>query len=254
MNLRKFFASIGLVVGTTFVCATAPAQAASMVLGVPVLSNSAPIGTGLNSPKATFPYQTTTFTPSKDLKVRFSILTPDGLGSRGMGKSSFGYSIISGGKSTFKSIFGETKPYDAGSSAQSNDWLGTCGNAIGGACEVTVKFEAGKTYQLGLLSKGVSTYGVAAFDQFTFDTSSDQYYKNGTVPGHKKPFTTVAQQGAVFFGMEDGEYRKSGDNYYYDYQDWVVKAQVPEPASLIGLGVVASGLLVAGRRKASQSA
>lgn len=256
MNLRQAFASIGLVAGTAFAFVSAPAQAAQLTaadLGLPTLSTAA-VGTGLNSPKAAFPYHTNTFTPSQELNVRFSVLLPTGLGSRGMGMSNFGYYTVENGVSTFKSIFTETKAYDPGSGAKTNDWLGSCGKAITGTCEVTVSFKAGQTYQLGLLAKGISTYGVASLDEFTFDTSSDQFYNNGTVAGHPNPFTTVKEEGALFIGMEDGEYKKSGNSYYYDYQDWVVKAQVPEPATVIGLGVVAGGLLAARRRKVGQSA
>lgn len=257
MNLRQAFASIGLVAGTALAFTATPAQAAKLAasdLGLQTLSADAPIGNGASGTKANFPYSTSSFTPSQDLNVKFSIQL-DGLGSRGMGLSSFGYSTLVNGVSTFTSIFSETRAYDPGSSAKANDWLGTCSVAITGLCEVTVSFAAGATYQLGLLSKGISNYAVAAVDQLTFDTSSDQYYQNGTVAGHKKPFTTVSSTGALFIGLEDGEYKKSGNNYYYDYQDWVVKAEaVPEPMTLAGLGVVAGGLLVAGRRKVNQSA
>jgi hypothetical protein len=259
MNFKRALASIGLVAGTALTLAAAPAQAAKLTpsqLGLPVLSNQAPVGNGLSSTKASFPYYTSTFSPSQSLRVRFSILTPDGLGSRGMGTSSFGYSVIgSDGKAAFQSIFSETSAYDPKASAKGNDWLGSCGKAITGVCEVTITFEANKTYQLGLLSRGISAYGVGVLDSYTFDTASDQFYKNGTVAGHKNPFTTVSQTGALFVGMEDGEYRKSGNNFYYDYQDWVVKAEaVPEPATLLGLGAVAGGMLMARRRKAAQSA
>lgn len=255
MNLRQTFAAIGLVAGTALAIAAIPAQAAQLTasdLGLPSFSTlpSGAIGNGKSSAKSAFPYYTSQFTPAQTLRVKFSILTPTGLGSRGKGTSSFGYSTTSG----FTSIFSEAKPYDQGSSAKTNDWLGTCGTtkAITGACEVTVTFEAGKSYQLGLRSKGISNYGVASLNQFTFDTASDEFYKNGTLA---QPFTTVSAPGKLFIGMEDGEYA-TGQKYYYDYQDWVVKAEaaVPEPATLAGLGVVASGLLAARRRKASQSA
>lgn len=260
MNLRQVFASISLVAGTTIAFVAAPAQAAKLTssdLGLPTLSANAPVGKGLNSTKAAFPYYSGKFTPSKDLDVKFSIKL-DGLGSRGQGLSSFGYSTITGKKSSFTSVFSETSAYDKGSSAKANDWLGTCGKAITGVCEVKVTFTAGQTYQLGLRSKAISTYAVASPNQYTFDSSSDQYYQNGTVPGMKNPFTTVSAPGQLFIGLEDGEYKKATinkqDYFYYDYQDWVVKAEaVPEPATLAGLGVVAGGLLTARRRKASQS-
>ena len=266
MNFKQAFALLGFV-GTAITVTAAPVHAANLTpgdLGLPSLSVDQPVGDGLSAPHSAFPYSTNTFTPSQDLKVKFSILTPAELGSRGMGISSFGYFSPELGESSFFSIFGETTPYNTGSKAHTNDWLGTCGNAIQGACERTVTFKAGQTYQLALLSQGLKTYGVGSLNEYTFDQASDQFYDelsrqyNATIAGQ---FVTVREAGAVFIGMEDGEFarlkpsRTSPGTYYYDYQDWVVKAEaVPEPASLVGLGVVAGGLVVARRRKSDQTA
>lgn len=264
MNLKQVFASIGLVAGTTLAYTIAPVQAASLTpaeLGLPSLSINNPVGDGRSAPLGSLPYETSAFKPSEDLKVKFSVLLPEGLGSRGMGLSSFGY--ISPETGGFVSIFEEGKAYNTGSRAHTNDWLGTCGIAISSLCEATITFKAGLSYQLALLSNGVSTFGVGAMDEYTFDAVSDQYYTYGKqyTPTLASKFVTVGEAGALFIGMEDGEYmrerasRTSPATYYYDYQDWVVKAEaVPEPATLAGLGVVAGGLMMARRRKSAHSA
>ncbi|GAB4381778.1 MAG: hypothetical protein Kow00121_41050 [Elainellaceae cyanobacterium] len=257
MNLKQAFASFGLIAGLAFAMST-PAQAANLTpadLGLPALSPSQPVTDGQSAPLARLPYVTRTFSPSKNLKVRFSLITPTELGSRGMGLSSFGYT--NGTPNSFKSIFEETRAYDITGVANKNrpatdDWLGTCGttsrNAIT-SCANTVTFYAGQTYQLALQSLAVSTYGLGSLNEYTFNAVSDQFSL-----GRQK--ITVAENGALFIGMEDGEFKKAGTkNYWYDYQDWVVKAEaVPEPATLAGLGVFAGSLTLVRRRKSAASA
>jgi hypothetical protein len=258
MNFKPTLASLGFI-GAAVTIAAAPVQAANLTpadLGLPTLQSNVPVTGGQAAPIADFPYQTSAFTPSQDLKVKFSV-NMDGLGSRGMGWSHFGYFLPDQGASSFVSLFNEIRPYNPGSNAQTNDWLGTCNNAIAAPCEVFVTFQAGMTYQLALLSQGLRTYGVGAIDSYTFNAVSDQFYNSNSNP----QLVTVSQAGALFIGFEDGEYRKSkasGGNpatFYYDYQDWVVKAEaVPEPATLLGLGIIGGGLVLSRRRKSNQIA
>lgn len=260
MNLKQSLACIGLATGAIFSIA-APAFAGSLTpskLGLDTLDPiNKPIVERNLAPLSAFPYQAQTFSFSKDTQVRFSLLNPSGLGSRGKAMSSFGFLTNPiKGVGAFTDIFAEKKPYDkVGDASYENknqggkidDWLGSCGKAIAGNCQRTILFKANTNYQLALNPDSKPFhFGVGALDSFTFNKVSDEQYPKSDER------VTVAKAGALFIGMEDGLYRKGGE-FYYDYQDWVVTAAVPEPATLIGLGVVASGMLLARRRKAGVS-
>lgn len=286
MNLKRSLACVALATGA-ILGAAAPSLAGNLTpeqLGLDPFDASKPIVGNDNVPNAAplsaFPYQSQAFSFGKDTQIKFSLLNPSGLGSRGKALSMFGFLTAPANNSgTFTSIFSETTPYDKGSNDRNNDWLGTCNKSIQGLCELTVKFKAGTNYQLAVNtrkedSKGVaikdqqgneiwekSTFGVGALDALTFNQVSDQFYPNAN------KYVTVSQKGMLFIGMEDGGYKKGQitvkngtktqkvDTYWYDYQDWVVKAEaVPEPTTLAGLGMVAGGMLLARRRKAAVSA
>ncbi len=247
MNLRHSF--LAVIAATSLVGVSAPAQAASF-LGVP--ENTTP-GTAIGGagPKASFPYFNSTFVGDGST-YSFSVVDT-GLGSRGRALSAFGVFTGSVGAGSFTSLLSEVKPYDTGSKANTNDWLGTCnGGSIAAPCTINFTFKKGENYTLGLLTKGTgaSTYGVSQADSYTFRKVSDQFNNSSTV--------TVADSGSVFLGFEDGDFKKGGSSYWHDYQDWVVKADVvesvPEPASLAGLAMVAGGLITARRRKSADSA
>lgn len=275
MNLKQSLACVALAAGTVFGLAS-PSLAGTLTasnLGLDPLDASKPIVGNDNVPNVAplsgFPYKAQTFSFTKDTKVKFSLLNPSGLGSRGKAMSSFGFLTSSSGSNAFSSVFSEASAYDKGSNDKNNDWLGTCNKSIQGICEATITFKAGTTYQLALNTRKettsgpvkdamgneiweLSSFGVGALDQLTFNQISDQYYPNAN------KYVTVSQKGALFIGMEDGGYKKGQitvgktkvDTYWYDYQDWVVKAEsVPEPATLAGLGMVAGGMLLARRRK-----
>jgi hypothetical protein len=268
MNLKQSLACIALATGSVFGF-VAPSFAGSLTpssLGLDTFDPSKPIVGNDNIPNAAptsgFPYKANMFSFDKDTKVKFSVLDPSGLGSRGKAFSNFGFLTSPvNGQGSFTSIFSETTPYDKGSNDKTNDWLGTCGKAIQGVCETTITFKAGVNYLLALNTDGRTHFGVGALDQLTFNHVSDQFYPQAN------KYDTVYEKGALFIGMEDGLYKKGTttvgtgktatkvDTYWYDYQDWVVKAEaVPEPTTLTGLGMVAGGMLLARRRKASTSA
>jgi hypothetical protein len=260
MNFKQLSACLGIAAGTVLSLSTTSAQAASLTpdsLGLPTFSSANPVGNGLSAPGSQLPYAATQFAPSKDLTVKFSV-SMDGLGSRGKGQSNFGFFTFGTDSSkSFTSLFTETLPYDPGSNARKNDWLGTCNVSIL-ICETTVTFKAGTTYQLALESLSnpqktkYTSYILGSPDTYTYDTVSDQYYPlvNGS--------TTVDAFGTVLLGAEDGEFKVSSGTHkgetYYDYQDWVVKAEaVPEPTTLAGLGIVGGMLLSRRKRKAGQA-
>lgn len=246
MNLKQTLVTIGLTLGTTLgtTLAAMPAFAGNLTpdrLGLDPFDSSEPITGGTASSINDFPYVAREFSFAKDTVVRFNLLNPTGLGSRGAALNNFGV-VTSGG---FQSIFSETLPADPGGKPK-NDFLGTCApdKAIQGQCVRSFLFKAGEIYKLALQDvQGLTHFGVGALDQFTFNSRSDQLTNN--------PTQTVAAAGSLFIGMEDSRFRQSGQNYWYDYQDWVVRADVPEPATLAGLGLVAGGMLIARRRKAT---
>jgi len=245
--------SIAAAATTTAIASVgAPAQAATF-LGANEINNS-PYMKGVGP---VIPNATNTFSFDKDTTYQFSVVVPDGLGSKGMDKSNFGF--LSNG--SFTALFTEGKDgnaYDPGSKANNNDWLGTCNITINAPCTVNYTFKKGVEYKLGLEnfgSKKFSGFGVAQKDSYTFDKVSDEFYPDTVTPAYVAAnpgkFVTVSQPGTYFLGMEDGTFKKNSSNFYYDYQDWVVAAKpasVPEPGTVGALlGVGALGLI--GRRR-----
>ncbi len=240
---------------TALISVGTPAQAATF-LGVNEINNS-PYMKGVGP---VIPNATNTFSFDKDTTYEFSVVVPNGLGSRGMDKSNFGF--LSNG--SFTALFTEGKngnAYDPGSKATNNDWLGTCNITINAPCTLSYTFKKGVEYKLGLEdsgSKKFSSFGVAQKDSYTFDKFSDEFYPD-TLPKNLPPdkFVTVSKPGTYFLGMEDGSFKKNSSNFYYDYQDWVVAAKpasVPEPGTVGALlGVGALGLIGRRRRQGAHS-
>jgi hypothetical protein len=264
MNLKRSLACIGLATGAAF-SVSAPSLAGTLTpsqLGLDTL-NAPPVNqlTSGSAYLQDFPYFAKEFSFKKDTVVRFSVLNPTGLGSRGKAMSNFGFLTNPvKGAGAFTTIFSEDKAYDKvgntnyeKNGGKIDDWLGTCGNAIGGSCVRSILFKANTIYQLALNpAQKAMHFGVGALDTFTFNRISDEQYPKS------KQTVTVSQKGTLFIGMEDGLYAnaqtKDKNDYYYDYQDWVVTADVPEPATLVGLGMIGGGMLLARRRKAAASA
>lgn len=235
--------SLTAVTATALTTLGAPAQA-STFLGIDIVEDSPVTGEA-----AVIPHQTNVFLGDGNT-YEFSVMAPDGLGSRGLFYSDFGF--MSNGQ--FTALFMEganptaEKPngnsYDIPNSAFINDWQGTCDVTIKSPCMVEYTFEEGVQYQFGVWERGLSggaspifhTFGVAQEDSFTFPDLTDQAPNN--------EFITVEDPGYYFIGMEDTRFPLANGNYYYDFQDWVVKAKtasVPEPGTigaLLGLGAV----------------
>lgn len=246
MKLQHTSVCLGLLAGAVLLGSGVPAQAASVSaasLGLPLYNPAQPVTNGQTaSNPSLFPYKTSAFTPTKTFAVNFSVL-----GSRGQNFTNFGV-LVNG---AFNALFTEHgSGFDAGSNAKKNDWLGTCTGGTISPCQATYTFKAGTTYQLALAGPGLYTYGLGAIGSYTFNAISDQFYPGG-------PLITVDDENALFIGMEDGTFSigKDKPKFFYDYQDYVVKATaVPEPATLAGLAVSGGALALLRRRKAAQSA
>ncbi|MEQ8971126.1 MAG: PEP-CTERM sorting domain-containing protein [Coleofasciculus sp. C1-SOL-03] len=246
--------SLSIAAATATTLASLGAPASAITLGVDVIDNS-PFMNGIGP--MPIPHATQTF-EGDGKTYEFSVVVPEGLGSRGKTYSDFGFlSGVNpdGSGGTFVSLFTEgLRAYDPGS-GNDNDWLGTCAISISEDCTVKYTFEDGVNYQLGLLDRGFgggasnfSGFAVTQKDSYTFNVETDQNYPSllteDYVESNPDKFLTVVEQGAYFLGMEDGMFKKDSENYYYDYQDWVVKVtheSVPEPGTvgaLLGLGVI----------------
>ncbi len=242
----QLISTISVATATAVLSLSGAAQAATF-LG---LDPTPTPGTAIHNISGPVPHKANTF-QGNGKTYQFTVLAPTGLGSRGMATSEFGFFI----NGTFNPLFSESQKADFGSN-NGNDWLGTCtpdtkGNVTISPCTVNFTFAQGSTYQLGLKNNGKisSAFGIYQKDSYTFDLKSDEQ-SNMT-------FMTVAEDGAYFIGAEDGMYKNwklGGNNYYSDFQDWVVKAKaVPEPGTvgaLIGVGVLG---LISRRRKGVNS-
>lgn len=236
--------SIAAATATALVSLGAPAQAASF-LGIDIVEDSPVTGTA-----PTIPHKTNVFA-GDGLTYEFSVLAPDGLGSRGLFYSDFGF--MSNGKFTALFMEGanpsaaqpQGNSFDIPNSAFINDWQGTCDITIKAPCTVEYTFEKDVEYQFGVWERGFSgsatpifrTFGVAQLDSFTFPSLTDQANPN--------PLITVSDPGYYFIGLEDTRFPLDNGEFYYDFQDWVVKAQapasVPEPGTvgaLLGLSAL----------------
>ncbi|MCP2728412.1 PEP-CTERM sorting domain-containing protein [Limnofasciculus baicalensis] len=223
--------SIAAATATAVFSLGAAAQAATF-LGLDATPTP---GTAIQNTTGDVPYKASTFT-GDGKTYEFSVLTPTGLGSRGMATSDFGFFV----NGSFTSLFSESQKANGGSN-NANDWLGTCtadsnGNVTIKPCTIDFTFAQGSTYQLALKNNGkVSTgFGVYQKDSYTFNLKSDEQPNMTTM--------TVSEAGAYFIGAEDGMYNSPNGGKYSDFQDWVVKVKaVPESSTVgavLGLGVV----------------
>ncbi|MEQ9238246.1 PEP-CTERM sorting domain-containing protein [Coleofasciculus sp. E2-BRE-01] len=234
--------SIAAATATALLNFGSPAQA-STFLGIDVVEDSPVTGTASEIPHATHEFSGDGHT------YEFSVLFPDGLGSRGKAFSDFGF----WSDGMFTPLFTEgEKSFDIEGSAFINDWQGTCNITINTPCEIEFTFEEDTTYQFGVWERGFNgnggqfrAFGVAQEDSYTFPSLTDQADPN--------PPITVSEEGYYFLGMEDTRFPLGNGDYFYDFQDWVVKAKlesVPEPGTvgaLLGVGMLG---FISRRRKA----
>lgn len=190
-----------------------------------------------------------------DTTVDFTFLE-----SHGYFRTTFG---ILGSDGTKTSLLAEKDRSDNSSSA--NDWQGTCGKAVV-TCSNSFTFSAGQTYSFyleGVRDNG-TTYAINANSKFfnptdTATVLADTSYKNiNTSPNSllaKTPSSSVINPfDSVLLAFEDNGLDNAGKKHI-DFNDVMVTAKarkssvsVPEPTTLVGLGLVAGTLAFARRR------
>jgi hypothetical protein len=227
MKLKQLSVGISLAVGTALAIATSPAQAANF------------FGNG-----------TFSFTSNQTFNFNFLL-------SKGMWQSNFGVYNVTTGQSTV--LFSEVAPgYDPTVGTKTNgdsgskpfDWLGSCGVTIPtGKCTNSFDFLANNVYQFyltGSTTQFSSTPGNTVFayngGAYVFSSSGPNY--NATKP--KILATLYAPAEGALIAMNDTHAIDADKN------DFIVTAtptSVPEPASLLGLGLVAGGGFLASRRR-----
>jgi hypothetical protein len=180
--------------------------------------------------------------------------------SKGMWQSNFGvYNVTT---KQFTTLFSEEAPgYDPYVGNKKNgddasrpfDWLGTCGVTVLN-CTNNFTFMAGNVYQFFLTGK--TTQFSSAPGNTAFAYNGGAYIFNSSGPTYNKTKTPIKAtlnapigKGAALIAMNDTH------AIDVDKNDFIVSAKpvstsVPEPATLMGLGVVASGFLASRRRVA----
>jgi hypothetical protein len=204
----------------------------------------------------------------KDTKVDFTFLE-----SRGMFRSDFGIYEAAGNMNLVHTLFSEKAPgYNPGSNDAKNDWLGTCGIAVN-PCTAWFTFKEGVEYKFGLTApKGKTEYTAAAgtFDEGT--AAAPDTILTGPMPGfisdahiynRSQVGPTAIKKGAdpKFDKLDTSKYDffvaiNDSNKVDGDIQDFIVGANVkdvPEPAALGGLGLVAGAMTMLRRRKQNQN-
>ncbi|MEQ9482201.1 PEP-CTERM sorting domain-containing protein [Coleofasciculus sp. F4-SAH-05] len=224
MYLKKTSTVLGLAVGSSLALSAMPAEAATVEFG----NNGILFDT--------------------DTKIDFDFI-------QSQGKFQSTLFIVEAANPTDMSnpLFVENEPYDK----TSPDFLGTCPTSVTsptGECQNWFTFKAGVEYSLALFSGNNKPAGTNGFVYSTDDLNNP-----------------VGQQAFVFDGVVLPEYTGPGDIFAdpllgkvtiafddkgnakdEDYQDFIITAMVtdiPEPATLAGLGLVAGSLALIRRRQ-----
>jgi hypothetical protein len=231
MNI-KLFTSITAAAATALVSISAPAKAATF---------------GTNGIRF-----------EQDTKVEFTFKE-----SHGAYQSALGiYGVSNGLVSKVADLFAESKSSDNG---DANEWKGTLGNTVkNGVAAFT--FLANQVYSLGLAStyngsgRGIvySTSSLntasrgtqqAVFGATLWDELSKETTNNFQLAGQRTDGLSSLSTGTTI------SFDDRGNSNDTDFQDFTVTAQtVPEPLTMTGLALGASGMIAARRRRANKSA
>jgi hypothetical protein len=251
MKLKQFIASVGIAAAT--LTASAPAFAASFSAAT------------LKSDDG--------FSFDKKTTVNFDFIS-----SRGGNRSRFGIFAKNGNTLTAVDwLFTESKRRDSGNNTPNNianqdDSLGTCSEtapnlAVPAPCSKKFTFQAGVTYLLGLEDLGILTgtpiNGTRVYSNDPVGPIGNNARGMAFVQGPGNPiiYTNFVPNGQdlslrttttlPLTARQVGIFVNDSWNGDLDQNDFVLRAEaVPEPATLLGLGAVAGGMVLARRRKA----
>jgi len=154
-------------------------------------------------------------------------------------------------------LFTENEPFDS----TSPDFIGTCPTSVtvpgSSSCTNWFTFEAGVEYSLALFSgnnKPAETNGfVYSSDDLNNPVGQQAFVFEGLVlPEYTEPGDISADP---FLGKVTIAFDDKGNANDEDFQDFIVTAEVtdiPEPATLAGLGLVAGSLTLIRRRQGNK--
>lgn len=172
---------------------------------------------------------------------------------------------------TFHSLFEEVQRSDPGLGGQDN--MGTCGVTVVD-CTASFSFEEGNQYSFFLRNINDSGHKKTIFsanelnpiqDWTTFENQTkffsdlsvldDTSYQtsdslNSDLATSVSESVTLESGLNALIAFEDQGINPDTDEYFHgDWNDFLVTATVPEPATILGLGVVAGAMTLSRRRK-----
>ena len=171
----------------------------------------------------------------QDTQVKFEFLQ-----SQGKYQSKIGiYEVVGGVTNFVQWLFQEDlRAFDT----TSNDFLGTCGVSVS-VCKTAFTFQSGVEYALGITpTQSPQSSGVLF--------STNALNPVDPITGQVQALFTSIGSGKFQINFEDNGWIENGTR---DYNDFVITAAVPEPATLLGLGLVAGAIATTRRRKPQAS-
>jgi hypothetical protein len=197
----------------------------------------------------------------------------DFIESHGQFRSDWG--VYNNTTGTFTTLLGEVQRND-GTMVGATDHLGTCDITVTN-CQASFTFLEGNEYAFFLRNTGDGDHQKTVFsanelnpiqgwtefvDQTKFFTSMSILDDTSYGLGFDQSLTSdLALTASETFMLQNGmsaliafedqglDTSGTGDYFHGDWNDFIVKASVPEPATVLGLGVVAGAMALYGLRK-----